>query len=261
MATLVCFHAHPDDEAIATGGTIAKAVKDGHRVVLVTATRGEHGEYPDGFLAPGETLADRRVEEMAAAVKVLGIHRHVFLGYQDSGMIGTPENDDPASFWQADLEEAAQRFAAILDEERADVVTVYDENGVYGHPDHIKVWQVGVRGAAIAATPKVYEATVNRSAWRKRMQAAQIEEPADDQPRTIDFPMGTEEELITTAVDVRDYVEVKREALRAHKSQITPESFWLTMPDDDFREAFGTEWFILRGAPPGIHEHDLFEGV
>lgn len=276
MSTLVCFHAHPDDEAIGTGGTIAKAVKDGHRVVLVTATRGEHGEYPDGFLASGETLATRREQEMADAVAVLGINRHVFLGYHDSGMMGTPENDDPASFWQADLDDAAQRLANVLDEESADVLTVYDENGIYGHPDHIKVFQVGVRAAEIAHTPKVYEATVNRTAWMRRAQAGDvatrtietvdgvdklIEVPAGNEPRTIEFPLGVDEEQITTAIDVRDFVEKKKEAMRAHASQITEESFFLKMPDDVFAEAFGTEWFILRGAPPGIHEHDLFEGL
>jgi LmbE family N-acetylglucosaminyl deacetylase len=276
MATLVCFHAHPDDEAIGTGGAIAKAVKDGHRVVLVTATRGEHGEYPEGFLAAGETLAERREQEMADAVTVLGIDRHVFLGYVDSGMMGTPENDAPESFWQADLEEAAQRLAGILSEEHADVLTVYDENGIYGHPDHIKVFQVGVRAAEIAGTPKVYEATVNRTAWRRRAEAGDapvrrietvdgvdklIDEPAGGEPRTIEFPLGVEEDQITTAIDVRDFVDTKKKAMRAHASQITEESFFLKMPDDVFAEGFGTEWFILRGAPAGIHEYDLFAGL
>ncbi|MEY2419423.1 MAG: hypothetical protein QOG90_2103 [Actinomycetota bacterium] len=276
MATLVCFHAHPDDEAIGTGGTIAKAVKDGHRVVLVTATRGEHGEYPDGFLAEGETLAERREQEMADAVAVLGIARHVFLGYRDSGMMGTPENDDPRSFWQADVEEAAQRLARILDEENADVLTVYDENGIYGHPDHIKVFQVGVRAGEIAGTRKVYETTINRTAWIRRAQRGDtptrrvetvdgvdtlIEEPASGEPRTIEFPLGVDEDKLTTAVDVRDFIDKKKEAMRAHASQITDESFFLKMPDDVFAEGFGTEWFILRGAPAGIHEHDLFAGL
>jgi LmbE family N-acetylglucosaminyl deacetylase len=275
MATLVLFHAHPDDEAIGTGGTIAKAVKDGHRVVLVTATRGEHGEYPDGFLAPGETLAQRREQEMAEAVKVLGIARHVFLGYVDSGMMGTPENDAPESFWRADVEAAAQRLAKILDEEHADVLTVYDENGIYGHPDHIKVWQVGVRAGEIAGTRKVYETTVNRTAWRRR--AAQGDVPVrtvetvdgvdtlrdipEGEARTIEFPLGVEEDQITTAVDVRAFVDKKKQAMRAHASQITDESFFMKMPDDVFAEGFGTEWFILRGAPAGIHEDDLFAGL
>jgi LmbE family N-acetylglucosaminyl deacetylase len=276
MAVLVCFHAHPDDEAIGTGGAIAKASKDGHRVVLVTATKGEHGEYPEGFLDPGESLAVRREREMADAVRVLGAHRHVFLGYQDSGMMGTPENDDPASFWQADVEEAAQRLAEILAEEHADVLTIYDENGIYGHPDHIKVWQVGVRAAEIAGTKKVYEATVNRTAWLRRMTQGDapartietvdgvdrlVDIPAGEELPTIEFPLGVDEDQLTTAIDVHDFLDVKKAALRAHASQVTEESFFLQMPDDAFADGFGTEWFILRGAPAGIHEHDLFEGV
>ena len=276
MAVLVCFHAHPDDEAIGTGGAIAKAAKDGHRVVLVTATRGEHGEYPEGFLAPGESLSERREREIADAVRVLGIHRHVFLGYQDSGMMGTPENDDPASFWQADVEEAAQRLAAILQEEHADVLTIYDENGIYGHPDHIKVWQVGVRAAEIAGTQKVYETTVNRTRWLRRMTQGDVptrtietidgvdtmvDIPAGEELPTIEFPLGVDEDQLTTAIDVHEFLDVKKAALRAHASQVTEESFFLQMSDEDFAEGFGTEWFILRGAPAGIHEYDLFEGV
>lgn len=275
MATLVCFHAHPDDEAIGTGGTIAKAAKDGHRVVLVTATRGEHGEVADGFLDPGESLGERREKEVAAAVEILGVARQEFLGYRDSGMMGTPENDDPESFWQADLEEAAGLLAKILREESADVVTIYDENGIYGHPDHLKVWQVGVRAAELAAVKKVYETTVNRSDWRRRAAGgdtpARTVEKVDgvdvirdlepDEVPTMEFPIGVEEDVITTAIDVRDFVETKKDAMRAHASQINDESFFLKMPDDVFAAAFGTEWFILRGAPAGIHEYDLFAGL
>src|SRR3954469_7173644 len=117
MATLVCFHAHPDDECIATGGVMAKAAKEGHRVVLVTATRGEHGEVAEGFLEPGEALWERRVRETEAAAEILGVSRVEFLGYVDSGMIGTSTNDAPESFWQADIDEAAERLAKILREE------------------------------------------------------------------------------------------------------------------------------------------------
>ncbi|MGH9181720.1 MAG: PIG-L family deacetylase, partial [Acidimicrobiales bacterium] len=138
MATLVSFHAHPDDEAIGCGGTLAKAVAEGHRAVVVLATRGELGEVAEGVLSAGETLADRRELEAAASARVLGVHRVEFLGYRDSGMMGTPGNDDPDCFWRADLEEAAGRLAAILIEEAAEVLTVYDDHGLYGHPDHIQ---------------------------------------------------------------------------------------------------------------------------
>ena len=119
--TLVTFHAHPDDEAIATGGVMAKAAADGHRVVLVVATRGEHGEVAEDVLDAGETLAARRVIETQRAAELLGVARVEFLGYTDSGMMGTPENDAAGSFWSAPVEEAAQRLATILGEERADV--------------------------------------------------------------------------------------------------------------------------------------------
>src|SRR4051794_23845647 len=154
MATLVCFHAHPDDECIATGGVMAKAAKDGHRVVLVVATRGEHGEVDEGVLDVGEELWQRRVQETHAAAEILGAQRVEFLGYVDSGMMGTPENDKPGSFWTADVEEAAERLAMILRDENADVVTIYDEHGGYGHPDHIQVHRVGRRAAEIAGTPR-----------------------------------------------------------------------------------------------------------
>src|SRR5579863_1793291 len=127
MATAVFFHAHPDDEAIQTGGTMARMAAEGHRVVLVTATRGELGEVPDGVLAPGETLAARRAVELSAACAVLGVARHEYLGYGDSGMAGEPTNDDPQCFWQADLDEASARLAAILDDEGAEVFATYDE--------------------------------------------------------------------------------------------------------------------------------------
>src|SRR5579871_6794600 len=116
MATLVCFHAHPDDEAIATGGVMAKAAAEGHRVVLVVATRGERGEPQPGVLAPGEELWERRVREVADAAAILGVSRYEFLGYADSGMMGEPTNDLPDTFWQADVEEAARRLAGILAE-------------------------------------------------------------------------------------------------------------------------------------------------
>ncbi|MGB0101194.1 MAG: PIG-L family deacetylase, partial [Nocardioides sp.] len=126
MATLVSFHAHPDDESIATGGTLAAAAAAGHRVVLVFGTRGEEGEPVPGVLAEGEQLWERRVVESHTSAEVLGVERVEFLGYTDSGMMGEPTNDNPACFWQADLDEAAERLATILRDEGADILTVYD---------------------------------------------------------------------------------------------------------------------------------------
>ncbi len=262
MSTLVVFHAHPDDEAIATGGTMAKAAADGHRVVLVVATRGERGEVAEGYLKPGEELWQRRVEETHAAAAVLGVSRVEFLGYVDSGMVGTPENDDPASFWQADVEEAAGRLSAILIEEKADVLTAYDENGVYGHPDHIQVSRVGLRAAELARTPKVYMNTVDMDFMRRSMAdaiAAGIEMPGDLDP--ADLELGVPGERVTTRVDVTDYVDLKRKAMGSHASQISESSFFLAMAPEMFKVAFGQEWYILVGAPADTLETDVFAGL
>src|SRR2546423_3596220 len=201
MATLVSFHAHPDDEAIPTGGTLAKAAKDGHRVVLVFGTKGEHGEVEDGFLEPGETPADRRVKETQPSAQILGASRVEFLGYVDSGMMGTPENDAPNSFWQADLDEAAGKLAAILTDENADIVTIYDDHGVYGHPDHIQVYRVGVRAAELAGTPRVYESTANRDAIGGGLREARDmggQLPGDPDPDALSA-FGVTDSPITTA--------------------------------------------------------------
>lgn len=262
MATLVSFHAHPDDEAIACGGTMARAAAEGHRVVLVVATRGEHGEVEDGFLAPGETLAERRTAETLAAASVLGAAQVEFLGYRDSGMMGTPENAAPGSFWQADVEEAAGRLASILTAVRADALTVYDANGVYGHPDHIQVHRVGVRAAELASTPAVFEATMNRDAATELMALAAEEMDtvdAEEAAAGLDLEtFGTPAHLITTAVDVTPFLDQKRKAMAAHASQISETSFFLKMDAQMFRVAWGTESFVRRGAPEGTREDWLF---
>ncbi len=262
MATLVFFHAHPDDEAIATGGSMARYAAEGHRVVLVTATRGEHGEVADGFLAPDEALADRRVKEVEDAARILGVARSAFLDYCDSGMIGTPTNDDPACFWRADIEEAAERLAAILREEKADVLTIYDEHGNYGHPDHIQVHRVGARAAEVAGTPRVYEATVDRDyiielLRRGREQEIELPDAPVDEPMELGMPGH----LITTTVDVRPYIDLKRKAMAAHASQIAETSFFLAMPPEIFDMTWGQEWYIRRGVPSETREDTLLAGL
>jgi LmbE family N-acetylglucosaminyl deacetylase len=260
MATFVFFHAHPDDETMSTGGTIARAAAAGHRVVVVTATRGEHGEVADGVLDPGERLVDRRVREIEAAALILGVNRREFLGYVDSGMAGVAENDATESFWRADLDEAAGRLAAILDEERPDVFTIYDDNGQYGHPDHIQVHRVGVRAAALAKVDRVYEATINRDHIARLMEMARQEGQMEGSPEGgPSEPFGVPESRITTTVDVRPWVEVKRRAMAAHASQIPADSFFLTLPDEQFAMAFGTEWFIRQGVPSGTRESWLLD--
>lgn len=263
MATFVSFHAHPDDECIGCGGVIRKASEEGHRVVLVVATRGEQGEVDEGFLDEGEALWQRRVAETHAAAGILGVHRVEFLGYTDSGMMGTPTNDASGSFWTASVDEAAKKLAAILGEENADVLTCYDDNGGYGHPDHIQVHRVGMLAAEFAGTGRVYQSTMNRDHLRRGM-ALMAETAAASGMELPDFDegqFGKPESEITAAVDVTLYLDHKRAAMRAHASQISEQSFFLAMPEDAFRHGFGTEWFIRPGQGPGITETDLFAGL
>ena len=253
MATLVCFHAHPDDEAIGTGGTMARVAAAGHRVVLVIATRGERGEIVPGVLDEGEQLAMRRTAEVYASAAALGVARVEFLGYVDSGMMGEPSNDEPWTFWQADVDSAARRLAALLAEEQADALTVYDDHGGYGHPDHIQVHRVGMRAAEMAGVERVLEGTMNRTAI-KRMVAAQAEgEGGFDLPEGVEPPdpdamdLGVEEHELTHRIDVSTTAGAKRESLKAHRSQVADDHFFLAMPEEVFAVAMGTEWFIGHG--------------
>jgi LmbE family N-acetylglucosaminyl deacetylase len=262
MGTLVCFHAHPDDESISTGGTMARAAAEGHRVVLVVATNGDHGETPED-LVPGETLVHRRRAETERSAAALGVHRVEWLGYRDSGMTGWEQNGDPDSFWQAAVDVAAERLAAILREESADVLTIYDWHGNYGHPDHIQVHRVGVRAAALAAVPRVFEATMNRDAMIRQFEMLadagmpvdwNPEDPADD-----GNPVGTPEAELTHEVDVSAHVAQKKASISCHVSQTTDAGFFMNMPDEQFAAAFGTEWFIHRGATHPLRQGWLFE--
>lgn len=253
MATAVFFHAHPDDESIATGGVMALAAAAGHRVVLVCATDGAVGEPVEGSVPDGSTLAEVRLAELEESGRILGVARVEWLGYGDSGMVDESTNHHPDCFWQADVELAAQRLAGILVEEDADLLTVYDSHGGYGHPDHIQVHRVGHRAAEIAGTPQVFESTMNRD--RMRDLADHAFEGADLDPDLArqrdemrETEMGTPAAEITHQVDVAAAIDTKRRSMAAHRSQIGPDSFFLTMSDDAFAAAFGVECFIERGA-------------
>lgn len=265
MATAVFFHAHPDDEAIATGGTMALAADAGHQVVLVLATSGEHGEPVEGVLGDDEALGTRRADEARAAAAVLGAERVELLGYVDSGMMGEPTNDAPECFWQADVDQAAERLASILRDVDAELLVIYDENGNYGHPDHIQVHRVGVRAAELTGIGQVFEATMNRDEIRRSMDEAIA--AGEDDPDLVarrgeldEGTFGLPDEMLTHAVDVTAVIDRKRKALLAHASQIAPDSFFLAMPDEQFTAAFGTEWYRSHGAAPriGAYATDLF---
>ena len=242
---LVCFHAHPDDEVFTTGGVMRLAADAGHRVVLVTATDGALGEVPEGLLAEGERLVDRRRRELETSAGALGVHRLEMLGYPDSGMAGTSDNERAEAFCNVDVEVAASRLAQVLVEESADVLTVYDPHGNYGHPDHIQVHFVGVRAAELAGVTQVYEATVNRDHITRLM--ASNPQWADEAAPPDVSEFGLPESEITTVVDVRAAMAAKRAAMAAHESQVGDFGPFLAMPAEQVEAAFGQESFRRRG--------------
>lgn len=266
MGTLLLMHAHPDDEAISTGGAMMKAKADGHRVVLVTATRGEAGEIHNmDPAAVRPRLGEVRTAELKKATEILGVDRQVFLDYRDSGMAGTPENEDPRSFNQAPLGEAAAKLAELLREERPDVVVTYGEDGTYGHPDHIKCHLITNAAFDVVATEgkglrKLYYNAIPRSMMKAFME--QMPEEARQQREGMSIP-GTPDELITTRIDVHEYVQRKRAAFAAHVSQNDPNSWFTTMADQIYELAFGTEYYALAIGKPGpeLPETDLFAGI
>lgn len=241
-------HAHPDDETLLTGGVLARAAAEGHRVVVVTATAGERG-----LSADVEGLAARRAEELSAAAAELGAHRVVMLGYADSGSAG-PVPD--GAFCTVDVEEAATRVADVLRDERADVLTIYDEQGGYGHRDHVQVHRVGVRAAELAGTPVVLEATVDRAALRRALRlvrALRVRLDGDPGGAAAYADPGS----ITHRVDVRAYYPQVRRALRRHRSQTTGGAGWRTvsllarLPAPVGRRVLGRQWLTERGRVAG----------
>lgn len=251
MSTLVFFHAHPDDEASQTAGTMILAAARGDRVVVVFATGGEHGTVPVD-LGSEETIAQRRRHEAGESARVLGIARVAWLGYQDSGMTGWEQNGDASSFVQAEVDQAASRLAAILDEEDADVLIGYDWHGNYGHPDHIKVHAVTYRGAELARDrPRVLESTSNRDDIRRmaaRAAALGLAAGADEMVGDDGRPIGMPESEIGWRVDVRGVLARKREALAAHASQ-SDTRWMLSLPEEAFAAWMGYEYYRENGRP------------
>jgi LmbE family N-acetylglucosaminyl deacetylase len=252
MATIVYLHAHPDDEASQTSGSMARAAAEGHRVVVVFATNGDHGEVADD-LPEGQSVADYRHREAEASAAVLGLVRVAWLGYADSGMAGWEQNDHEDSFHLADVEEAARRVAEILDEEGADVLVGYDWHGGYGHPDHVKVHPVAHRAAELAARrPRLFESTLNRTAMTRLFETAReaggdLPDWNPDDPMDDGNPLGMSEDEITWQIDVSDFLEQKRASLEAHRSQVTDIGGFLAMPPEVFAAFFGLEHLIEPG--------------
>lgn len=258
MATVVAFHAHPDDEVILTGGTLARAAASGHRVVVVTATDGRVHNEEGGI----------RLDELRSSASILGAHRVECLGYADSGYgpLFYPDPPGRIRFGRADVEEAAQRLAAILEEEGADLLLSYQRNGGYGHRDHVQVHHVGKRSAELAATPRVLEATMPRELLVRAGRLARLLRlPAPYEPdvaRTAYAPRSS----ITHRIDVFRFAREKRDALGAHRSQIgesTPAAraydVLLRLPPQAFGLLFPREWFVDPTLPAGSVRRDIFD--
>lgn len=243
MASIVFFHAHPDDEAIFTGGTIARLSDAGHRVVVVIATGGELG-----LGVPGESpLAAVRLQETNRSGSLLGVGRVVFLGYRDSGMAGWPANQEPGSFCAAPVEEVAQRLAAVVGEEGADALVTYDDFGIYGHPDHIQVHRAGGLAAELASVPTLYESTVDRE-YLHFVETHLVEEAIlSGDLGLARSNVGVPTVMVTTVIDVADVLDRKRSAMAAHASQIPLSNSALQLGTEQFAAVYGWEWFIRHG--------------
>ena len=292
---LLLVHAHPDDESIGTGATMAKYAAEGAHVTLVTCTLGELGEIIPAelaHLAAGreDRLGEYRIGELTAACEALGVTDHRFLGgpgrWRDSGMMGTPDNDDPRCFWRADVDEAARELAAVIREVRPQVMVTYDGNGFYGHPDHIQAHRVAWRafrlagdpcarvpaagggsadgGPALSAPPwrvsKFYATATPRSALAEAIEAmhggtasGQCPVPAGFKvPASVaDLPFGVPDEQVTTEVDASAFLEAKLAAMRAHATQIAATGAFFALSNNVAQRASGVEHYTLLAGPRG----------
>jgi N-acetyl-1-D-myo-inositol-2-amino-2-deoxy-alpha-D-glucopyranoside deacetylase len=271
--SLLIVHAHPDDESIETGATMARYAAAGVRVTLVTCTLGELGEVIPPGLAQlaggcGERLGKHRITELDAACAALGVADHRFLGgpgrWRDSGMMGEATNDLPGCFWRAEVDEAAAELLAVIAEVRPQVIVTYDERGYYGHPDHIQAHRVAWRAFTRAGglVSKFYATAMPRSA----LPAVIASPPARFRriESVDDLPFGVPDENVTTEIDARDYLDVKLAAMRAHASQISVESPFFALSDHLGQRAFGTEFYTLLAGPLAAgpaRESDLFAGI
>jgi len=285
---LLLVHAHPDDETIGTGATMARYAAEGAHVALVTCTLGEEGE----ILVPGlshlasdqdDALGQHRVSELAAACAALGVTDHRFLGgpgrWRDSGMMGTPQNERPECFWQAPFDEAVRDLVAVIRDVRPQVVVTYDENGGYGHPDHIQAHRVTVAAFDRAADPgyapeagapweptKLYWTAMAKSWLQRGIDMLKESGHADffGVESADDLPMGVPDEAVTTEVDASAYVDRKIAAMKAHATQIAVDGPFFALSDQVGHGIWGVEQYTLARGPrggDGARETDLFDGV
>ncbi|MFK4117695.1 N-acetyl-1-D-myo-inositol-2-amino-2-deoxy-alpha-D-glucopyranoside deacetylase [Streptomyces longwoodensis] len=275
---LLLVHAHPDDESINNGATMARYAAEGAQVTLVTCTLGERGEVIPPALRhlTGAALGEHRLGELTAALRELGVTDFGLLGgagrYGDSGMMGLPDNDDPGCFWQADVDTAAASLAEVVLRTRPQVVVTYDDHGGYGHPDHIQAHRVAMRAVELAAgagwtVPKVYWNRVPRSVAEDafaRLRADLPGLPFDRVAAVDDLPGVVDDDRITTAIDGTAYAGAKAAAMRAHATQIdvAPDAPYFALSNELAQPLFTTEYYeLVRGERPRERESDLFAGV
>ncbi|MGZ4611355.1 MAG: N-acetyl-1-D-myo-inositol-2-amino-2-deoxy-alpha-D-glucopyranoside deacetylase [Actinomycetes bacterium] len=287
---MLLVHAHPDDETIGNGATMARYAASGTHVTLVTCTLGEEGEVLVPHLASlaadqDDALGQHRIGELATAMEALGVTDHRFLGgpgrFRDSGMMGLPTNERRDCFWQADLEQAARLLVEVVRETRPQVLVTYDENGGYGHPDHIQAHRVAMRAIDLAADPgvaggepwqveKVYWNAVPDSWIReglRRLRDAGDATSFEGMDPEGDIPVATPDELVTTAVDATDFVDAKLAAMRAHATQIALDGPFFALSNNLGNEVWGVEHYrLVRGVVAGERddngrETDLFAGL
>ena len=260
--SIMAVFAHPDDEGFGAGGTLAWLADRGHRITLVCATNGDVGQISDPSLATPENLGQVRPRELRSAMDVTGVSDVRFLDYRDSGMAGTPYNDDPSNLYQAAPEVVVSRLRAIVDETQPDLVMTHDPTGGYGHPDHITISRHTTD--ALADRPKsplLYYLCFPRSnfqrMWRKMLELG-IKPPfgGDD----VDV-MGTPDDAVTTIKDVGGFLEVKKESLNCHRTQIDPNGAFSQLPDDFIDEMMSTEYFFLVQPEEGPPRPDILAAL
>ena len=277
---LLLVHAHPDDETINNGSTMALYASRGADVTLVTCTRGEEGEVLIADLAHlaahmTDTLGDHRVTELAHAMKALGVSDHRFLGegqnkYRDSGMMGTEPNNRSDAFWNADFERAAGQLAAVIDEVKPHVLITYDEFGGYGHPDHIQAHRVAMRAAEVSTweIQKIYWNVMPKSVIQEGIDAMKkIGSDFMGAESADDLPFAKDDSFVHAMIDGNEYVEKKMQAMRAHGTQIEVDGPFFALSNNLGLQVWGNEYYTLvkglKASPLNDqgHETDLFSGV
>jgi N-acetyl-1-D-myo-inositol-2-amino-2-deoxy-alpha-D-glucopyranoside deacetylase len=282
---LLLVHAHPDDETIGSGATMARYVGEGAHVTLITCTLGEEGEILVPELSQlaadqADQLGGWRIAELADAMRRLGVTDHRFLGgagrFRDSGMMGTAANAKPRAFWRAAEEAevfdaAVEALVAVIDEVRPQVVVTYDENGGYGHPDHVMAHRVAMAAVERAtwSVAKVYWTALPRSVMAAGLDALKSypDSPFAAVHSVDDLPFLTDDALVTTGIDAQPYLPAKTAALAAHASQISTDGPFFALSNNLGQPVWGTEYYRLVRGPSGGpldtdgRETDLFGGL